>query len=183
MKTFIKRMRNNYSYFPSEHIEPIQILENMNHPMIPKFISYDDESYTSEFIEGVSLGTYVRSSRDPAFGLRVIKDINNFMYNLSEYTKPFKAHWGIIDCQMSCDDIHEGNMLVTKDGRPYIIDFDQFGFFHQNDIFKLLQSANMRLCDSIRSSLLIATSDSHLKMVKARDFRIKELEDRLLSLV
>ena len=48
MKKFIKRMRNNNSYFPSDHIHPLQILENMNHPMIPKLISYDNYAYTCE---------------------------------------------------------------------------------------------------------------------------------------
>ena len=30
--------------------------------------------------------------------------------------------------QFSCDDIHEANIIVTEDGKPYIIDFDQFGY-------------------------------------------------------
>ena len=149
-------MRNNNSYFPSDHIHPLQILENMNHPMIPKIVSYDNETYTCERIEGLSLEEYVRKNRDAAFALKVMQDINNFMYDLTKFTKVDKSGQ---ELQFSCEDIHEANMIVTEDGKPYIIDFDQFGYHHPYTVFKLLQSTNYRLCDSIRSALLLSDTD------------------------
>ena len=173
-------MRNNNSYFPSDHIHPLQILDSMNHPMIPKIVSYDNETYTCERIEGQSLATYVRKNRDAAFALKVIQDINNFMYDLTKFTKVNEKGWKL---QLSCDDMHEANMLVTEDGKPYIIDFDQFGYYHSNVVFKLLQSTNYRLCDSIRSALLLADTD-HIENIKnSYKNRIEKLETKLLEFV
>ena len=171
-------MRNNWSHFPTDHIHPLQILENMNHPMIPKLISYDNETYTCERIEGLSLAEYVRKNRDAAFALKVIQDINNFMYDLTKFTKVNERGWKL---QLSCDDIHEANMIVTEDGKPYIIDFDQFGYHHPYTVFRLLQSTNYRLCDSIRSALLLADTD-HIENIKnSYKKRIAELEEQLLN--
>ena len=50
----------------------------MNHPMIPKLISYDNETYTCERIEGMPLEKYVQKTRDPAFALKLMHDINDF---------------------------------------------------------------------------------------------------------
>ena len=180
-------MRNNNSYFPSDHIHPLQILENMNHPMIPILISYDNETYTCQRVEGLSLAEYVRKNRDAAFALKVIQDINNFMYDLTKFTKVDKDGQ---ELQFSCEDIHEANILVTENGKPYIIDFDQFGYHHPYTVFKLLQSTNYRLCDSIRASLLIASidserADSHKMkaIMQERGKRIKKLEKQLLKYV
>ena len=171
-------MRNNNSYFSADHIHPLQLLENMNHPMIPKLISYDNETYTCQRVEGLSLAEYVRKNRDAAFALKVIQDINNFMYDLTKFTKVNERGWKL---QLSCDDIHEANMIVTEDGKPYIIDFDQFGFYPPNVIFKLLQSTNYRLCDSIRSALLLSDTDRARAVGEAAKKRIAELEEQLLN--
>ena len=171
-------MRNNNSYFPADHIHPLQLLENMNHPMIPKLISYDNETYTCERIEGLSLAEYVRKNRDAAFALKVIQDINNFMYDLTKFTKVNERGWKL---QLSCDDIHEANMIVTEDGKPYIIDFDQFGYYPSYTVFKLLQSTNYRLCDSIRSALLLSDTDRARAVGEAAKKRIAELEEQLLN--
>jgi thiamine kinase-like enzyme len=178
MKKFIKRMRNNNSYFPSDHIHPLQILENMNHPMIPKLISYDNYAYTCEHIEGLSLAESVRKNKGAAFALKVVQDINNFMYDLTKFTKVNEKGWKL---QFSCDDIHEANIIVTEDGKPYIIDFDQFGYYPSYTIFKLLQSTNYRLCDSIRSALLLSDTDRARARGEAAKKRIAELEEQLLN--
>ena len=170
-------MSRNNSYFPVDHVHSLQILSNINHPMIPKIISYDNYTYTCERIEGLSLAEYVRKNRDAAFALKVIQDINNFMYDLTKFTKVNERGWKL---QLSCDDIHEANMIVTEDGKPYIIDFDQFGFYPPNVIFKLLQSTNYRLCDSIRSALLLSDTDRVVCIVKEAKKRIAELEEKLL---
>jgi len=174
-------MRNNNSYFPSDHIHPLQILKNMNHSMIPKLISYDNETYTCERIEGISLAEYVRKNRDAPFALKVLKDVNNFMYDLTKFTKA-STNSGQ-ELQFSCEDIHESNLIITEDAKAYIIDFDQFGFFHPYTVFKLLQSTNFRLCDSIRSALLLADTDKMKAIMQARGKRIAELEERLLKYV
>ena len=171
-------MRNNNSYFSADHIHPLQLLENMNHPMIPKIVSYDNETYTCERIEGLSLAEYVRKNRDAAFALKVIQDINNFMYDLTKFTKVNERGWKL---QFSCEDIHEANILVTEDGKPYIIDFDQFGYHHPYIVFKLLQSTNYRLCDSIRSALLLSDTDRARAVGEAAKKRIAELEEQLLN--
>ena len=86
-----------------------------------------------------------------------------------------------LELQFSCDDIHEANILVTEDGKPYIIDFDQFGYHHPYTVFRLLQSTNYRLCDSIRSALLLADTD-HIENIKnSYKKRIAELEEQLLN--
>jgi len=171
-------MRTNNSYFPSDHIHPLQILENMNHPMIPKIVSYDNETYTCQRVEGLSLAESVRKNKGAAFALKVVQDINNFMYDLTKFTKVDKDGQ---ELQFSCEDIHEANILVTENGKPYIIDFDQFGYHHPYTVFKLLQSTNYRLCDSIRSALLLADSDKMKAIMQERGKRIAELEEQLLN--
>ena len=180
METFIKHMSRNNSYFPVDHVHSLQILSNINHPMIPKIISYDNYTYTCERIEGLSLAEYVRKNRDAAFALKVIQDINNFMYDLTKFTKVNEKGWKL---QFSCDDIHEANMIVTEDGKPYIIDFDQFGYYPSYTIFKLLQSTNYRLCDSIRSALLLSDTDRVVRRSEEDKKRIAELEEKLLKYV
>ena len=108
-------------------------------------------------VEGLSLAESVRKNKGAAFALKVVQDINNFMYDLTKFTK-VNERWAW-KLQFSCDDIHEANIIVTEDGKPYIIDFDQFGYYPSYTIFKLLQSTNYRLCDSIRSALLLSDTD------------------------
>ena len=172
-------MRNNNSYFPSDHIHPLQILENMNHPMIPKLISYDNETYTCERIEGMPLEKYVRKTRDPAFALKLMHDINDFMRELTTHTKAFKENDGpLVNYQLFCDDIHESNLIITEDAKAYIVDFDQFGFFHPYTVFRLMEIANTKLCRSIRDSLLIADTDRVVHRGEEAKKRIAELEEQ-----
>ena len=173
-------MKGNGSFYPNEHQHPLKVLQSLNHWMIPKLISYDNETYTCERIEGLSLAEYVRKNRDAAFALKVIQDVNNFMHDLTKFTKVDKSGQ---ELQFSCEDIHEANMIVTENGKPYIIDFDQFGYYPSYTIFKLLQSANYRLCDSIRSALLLADTD-HIENIKnSYKNRIEKLETKLLEFV
>ena len=173
-------MRDNNSYFPADHIHPLQILENMNHPMIPKLVSYNNYSYTCEHIEGISLENYIRKTRDAALGLKIIKDINNFMYDLTEITKVNDKGQVL---QFLCDDIHGNNIMVTEDGKVSIIDLDQFGFHHPYTIFKILQFTNIRLCGSVRDGLLIGDSDTYSQDSKDKSKHIKKLEEKLLDYV
>ena len=185
-------MRNNNSYFPADHIHPLQILENMNHPMIPKLISYDNETYTCERIEGMSLEKYVRKTRDAAFALKLMHDIYDFMRQLTTHTKAFAGDsagnigdyaGNIVNYQLFCDDIHESNLIITEDARAYIIDFDQFGFFHPYTVFRLMEIANTKLCRSIRDNLLLADTLYIEDIKNSYKNRVTELEEQLLDYV
>ena len=177
-------MRNNNSYFPSDHIHPLQILENMNHPMIPKLISYDNETYTCERIEGMPLEKYVRKTRDPAFALKLMHDINDFMRELTTHTKAFKENDGpLVNYQLFCDDIHESNLIITEDAKVYIIDFDQFGFFHPYTVFSLMEIASTKLNRSIRDNLLLADTLYIEDIKNSYKNRVTELEEQLLDYV
>ena len=177
-------MRNNNSYFPSDHIHPLQILENMNHPMIPKLISYDNETYTCERIEGMPLEKYVQKTRDPAFALKLMHDINDFMRELTTHTKAFKENDGpLVNYQLFCDDIHESNLIITEDAKVYIIDFDQFGFFHPYTVFSLMEIASTKLNRSIRDNLLLADTLYIEDIKNSYKNRVTELEEQLLDYV
>jgi predicted Ser/Thr protein kinase len=177
-------MRDNLSYFPSDHIHPLQILENMNHPMIPKLISYDNETYTCERIEGMPLEKYVRKTRDPAFALKLMHDINDFMRELTTHTKAFKENDGpLVNYQLFCDDIHESNLIITEDAKAYIIDFDQFGFFHPYTVFSLMEIASTKLNRSIRDNLLLADTLYIEDIKNSYKNRVTELEEQLLDYV
>ena len=165
-------MKNNWSHFPRDHIHPLQILENMNHPMIPKLISYDNETYTCERIEGMPLEKYIRKNRDAAcgnaaFALKLMHDIYDFMRQLTTHTKAVSGTGEeIVDYQLFCDDMHESNLIITEDGKAYIIDFDQFGFFHPYTVFSLMEIANTKLCRSIRDNLLLGEIDHQTQLIK-----------------
>jgi len=184
MNSFKKIMKNNWSHFPRDHIHPLQILENMNHPMIPKLISYDNETYTCERIEGMPLEKYVRKTRDPAFALKLMHDINDFMRELTTHTKAFKENDGpLVNYQLFCDDIHESNLIITEDAKAYIIDFDQFGFFHPYTVFSLMEIASTKLNRSIRDNLLLADTLYIEDIINSYKNRVTELEEQLLDYV
>ena len=177
-------MRNNWSHFPTDHIHPLQILENMNHPMIPKLISYDNETYTCERIEGMPLEKYVQKTRDPAFALKLMHDINDFMRELTTHTKAFKENDGpLVNYQLFCDDIHESNLIITEDAKAYIIDFDQFGFFHPYTVFSLMEIASTKLNRSIRDNQLLADTLYIEDIKNSYKNRVTELEEKLLDYV
>ena len=156
----------------------------MNHPMIPKIVSYDNETYTCERIEGMPLEKYIQKTRDPAFALKLMHDINDFMRELTTHTKAFKENDGpLVNYQLFCDDMHCDNLIITEDAKAYIVDFDQFGFFHPYTVFRLMEIANTKLCRSIRDSLLIADTDRVVHRGKEAKNRIAELEEQLLDYV
>ena len=180
-------MRDNNSYFPADHIHPLQILENMNHPMIPKLVSYDNETYTCERIEGMPLERYIRENRDAtgvnaAFALKLMHDINDFMRELTTHTKAFKEDGErIVNYKLFCDDIHQDNLIITEDAKVYIIDFDQFGFFHPYYIFTLMEIASTKLNRSIRDNLLLGEIEYISGLEKKQKNRVAKLEEQLLK--
>lgn len=169
MKTFIKRMVHNSAFASFEHFKPLKALENLNHPLIPKLISYDNNTYECEFIEGVDFFKYIEKTRNVQSGITLVKTINQFMYSLLELQNTSEL-------KLFPDDISCVNIIVTAEGRPYIIDFDQFGFFDTHQILKIFKETNMRLYDSFTLALSTGT-------INKQNTRIKELENKLLSLV
>ena len=188
-------MRGNGSIFPNEHQHPLKIIQSLNHPLIPKLISYDDESYECEFIEGEVLIDYMKRTRNIQLAMSIIKDTNSFFHIMAahkhspaQYMQDILKYRGKVI--LSADDIHEQNIMVTTEGRPYIIDLDQFGWYHPHRVIKLIQYSNIRVCDHIHTSLMVGeNSKSNFYEMKYRNelvinkqnIRIKELEAKLLS--
>jgi hypothetical protein len=187
-------MMDNGSIFPNEHQHPLKIIQSLNHPLIPKLISYDDESYECEFIEGEILIDYMKRTRDVKLAMSIVKDTNAFFHIMAahKYSPAQNELKNLGELILSADDIHDQNILVTTEGRPYIIDLDQFGWYHRYTVFKLIQFSNIRVCDTIRTSLLLGDTNIHnfyeMKhrnelLINKQNTRIKELENKLLSLV
>jgi len=172
MKTFKKNMKPNGSLLKNtnDHHAPLKVLESLNHPLIPKLISYDNESYECEFIKGENLFDYIQRTRNVEWGITLVKTVNEFLYSLLDLknidSKP----------QLFADDISGVNIMVTKEGRPYIVDLDQFGFFETQAVFNIFKETNIRLYDAILLSLLNGT-------VNKQNIRIKNLENKILGLM
>ena len=213
-------MRGNGSFYPNKHQHPLKVLQSLNHPLIPKLISYDDEYYECEFIEGETLIDYTKRTRDVKLAMSIVKDTNAFFHLMAVHehgpdrmaSSHGDGHVGVSATHimsleqlkvedgfkyrgnliLSADDIHEQNIMVTSEGRPYIVDLDQFGWYHPYYVFKLIQFANIRVCDGIHTGMLLGkTSLENFYEMKHRNelvinkqnIRIKKLEAKLLSLV
>ena len=161
-------MKSNSSYGSwSKHFEPLKALESLNHPLIPKLISYDNDAYVYEFIQGENLFDYIQRTKNFQWGITLVKTINEFMHSLLKVQNTSGL-------KLFADDITCVNIIVTTVGRPYIIDLDQFGFFDTYQILKIFKETNMKLYDSITLALLTGT-------INKQNIRIKELEAKLLS--
>ena len=188
-------MKPNGSFFPNNHQHPLKILQGLNHPLIPKLISYDDESYECEFIEGEVLIDYMKRTRDVQLAMSIVKDTNAFFHIIATHkhrltqTEQNKFRYRG-ELTLSADDLHEQNIMVTAEGRPYVIDLDQFGWYHPYRVIKLIQYSNISVSDTINSGLLMGEADEYnfyeMKyrnelVINKQNIRIKELEAKLLS--
>lgn len=168
MKTFKKTMRPNASQFPNMHAHALEKLEELNHPLIPKLYYYDDTEYECEFIEGEDLETYIRRTGDYNLALKVVELVQDLMLQMSktEFTYKWeyshKNYW-----RLAAEDIHSKNILITKEGRPYLIDLDQIGWWHPWTIFKIMMSANIRLTDTLRYAFVHWANDRTTEKLKA----------------
>ena len=171
MKTFKKNMKPNGSLLKNtnDHYAPLKVLQSLNHPLIPKLISYDNESYECEFIEGENLFDYIQRTQDVEWGITLVKTINEFLYSLLKLSHKSEP-------RLFADDISGVNIIVTTEGKPYIIDLDQFGFFETQAILNIFKETNIRLYDAVLLSLLNGT-------VNKQNIRIKALENKLLTLM
>ena len=119
MKTFKKNMKPNGSLLKNtnDHYAPLKVLQSLNHPLIPKLISYDNESYECEFIEGENLFDYIQRTQDVEWGITLVKTINEFLYSLLKLSHKSEP-------RLFADDISGVNIIVTTEGKPYIIDLE-----------------------------------------------------------
>ena len=146
---FKKIMRPNNSAFPNKHESALDALVMLNSSFIPELYSYNDVEYECESIDGESLEDYILRTGDFNRGLEIHQQLNTFMHKMAEI-----EHDGL---RLSADDIHSKNIIVTEKN-AYIVDLDQFGWYHPFVIFKLLQTMNGRICDTVKTSLLMHES-------------------------
>lgn len=159
-----------------DHKRALSVLNMQDYPWIPKLHDYSDTHYECEYIEGEILEEYIRRTGDVDFGLDVVQTINVFMYDLQDefrWLKEGDRPWQ--EMRLCPDDIHSRNILV-RNNQFYIVDLDMFGWFHSYTIFKLIQSTNLRLCDTMRSALLLYDHD---RSCRIRDAKIANLERQL----
>ena len=175
-KTFKKVMRPNSSEFPNMHAHPLEKLEEIEHPLIPKLFYYDDTEYECEFIEGTDFETHIRKTGDYGFGLEVLNLVQDLSFKMSqiefglEFPYSHKLNW-----RMGAEDIHCKNILISAEGKPYLIDLDQIGWWHPFTIFKLINQSTYNMTDSLRYSLLLWSND--LSIQKANQVNKKAAED------
>lgn len=153
---FTKIMRPNASAFPDKHYEALKQLENIDHPLIPKLYEYDNISYECEYIDGEDLETYIQKTGDIDFAYSVLESVNDLLQKLS------KIEFG--DLKLSAEDIHSKNILVSN-GKPYLIDLDQIGWWHPYTIFKIIMTTNMNICNTLQTSLLLYDAKYHIQIL------------------
>lgn len=146
---FKKIMRPNSSAFPNEHESALDALSMLDSPFIPELYSYNDIEYECEFIEGEPLEDYILRTGDFQRGLEIHQQLNTFMHKIACIKNDTLL--------LSCNDIHSKNVIITEENM-YIVDLDQFGWYHPFVVFRLLQAMNDRICDTIKTSLLMHES-------------------------
>lgn len=177
-------MRPNSSEFPYDHAHPISKVEELNHPLIPKLYYYDDNKYECEYIDGEDLVTYLERTGDISTGILVYELVQDLMIKMSKISNTHNWEdysWKGPDLawKLGCDDIHAKNILVTNEGKPYLIDFDQFGWYHPYTIFKLLDNNTGRISDAMRYAML--AWDSKVVLYKVVD-QNKEMHEKNVRL-
>lgn len=167
-------MRPNASEFPDKHYEALKQLENIDHPLIPKLYEYDDISYKCEYIDGEDLETYIQKTGDIDFAYSVLESVNDLLQKLS------KIEFG--DLKLSAEDIHSKNILVSN-GKPYLIDLDQIGWWHPYTIFKIIMTTNVNICNTLQTSLLLydikCNLDKHKITIDSLSAKHKILSDKM----
>ena len=147
--TFKKIMRPNNSAFPDKHESALDALVMLNSSFIPELYSYNDVEYECECILGESLEDYILRTGDFNRGLEIHQQLNTFMHKMAQIEQD--------GLRLSAEDIHSKNIIITEEN-AYVVDLDQFGWYHPFVIFKLLQTMNDRICDTIKTSLLMHES-------------------------
>tara|TARA_B100001057_G_scaffold141570_1_gene141266 strand:- start:3285 stop:3821 length:537 start_codon:yes stop_codon:yes gene_type:complete len=112
-------------------------LEELNHPLIPKH---------GENIKGEDLENYIQKTGDLDFAYAVLEYINNLLLQLAKIKNN--------DLRLSAK-INSKNILI-RDGAPYFV--DQIEWVHSHEVFKIIMSTNVDICNSLHTSLLLYES-------------------------
>jgi serine/threonine protein kinase len=153
--TFKKKMRPNASQFPDMHGYALEKLEELNHPLIPKLYYYDDNEYECEFIDGLTLETFIMKTGDYNVALNVLEQVNDLMMQMAKVESNHEWNYKLdLKWRLAAEDIHPTNILIDKNGNPYLIDLDQIGFWHPFTIYQLMMNAHMKLTDCLRYTFI-----------------------------
>lgn len=144
-----KRFKDNRSAYPTQHKIPIDRLLELNHPMVPKIIEYDDKKITYEYVEGIALKeTSMRSVEDMMWVLSECMDFMNTLTGIKTLIeKKFPENKELF---LFADDIHSLNLIITPDRQLKIIDLDMIGFFHKKDVYRYLNRNYFYIVDFFR---------------------------------
>ena len=112
-------------------------IKDFNHPLIPKTMLNAD---------GEDLESYIQKTGDIDFAYEVLGSINDLLYQLSKIKSD--------DLRLSAK-INSKNMLICND-TPYFV--DQIEWVASHEIFKIIMSTNVDICNSLQTSLLLYES-------------------------
>ena len=113
----------------------MNFIEEYNHPLIPKTT-----------LNGEDLESYIQKTGDIDFAYEVLGSINDLLYQLSKIKSD--------DLRLSAK-INSKNILICSD-TPYFV--DQIEWVHPQEVFKIIMSTNMDICNSLQTSLLLYES-------------------------
>ena len=115
----------------------MNFIKDFDHPLIPKTMLNSD---------GEDLESYVQKTGDIDFAYEVLGSINDLLYQLSK----IKSN----DLRLSAK-INSKNILICND-IPYFV--DQIEWVAPHEIFKIIMSTNVDICNSLQTSLLLYES-------------------------
>ena len=145
-------------------------IKDFDHPLIPKTMLKAD---------GEDLETYVQKTGNIDFAYEVLGSINDLLYQLSK----IKSN----DLRLSAK-INSKNILICND-TPYFV--DQIEWVSPHEVFKIVMSTNVDICNSLQTSLLLyesmgwrdaAFTPEDLSLIKKQKQHVKNLETKIDSL-
>ena len=112
-------------------------IKDFDHPLIPKI----------RLADGEDLESYVQKTGDIDFAYEVLGSINDLLYQLSKIKSD--------DLRLSAK-INSKNILICDD-TPYFV--DQIEWVAPHEVFKIIMSTNVDICNSLNTSLLVYESN------------------------
>lgn len=168
-------MSPNRGDLPQFRSSAIELALKTNSSIMPKVISYDDESVEYEYVEGVTLQHYLKRTGNYNLARKVTEDCLNFLFDLSKNTFIHNRKEYIL----CADDIHDQNIIVSPEENFYVVDFDQFSWVHKYTYFRIIQDSCQKLTDNIRSILIDYDNQSVKKMYTDKVREINKLRKLL----
>ena len=116
-----------------------------------------DTNFTKEFdhslipittlhADAENLESYMQKTGDIDFAYAVLESINDFLQQLSKIKSD--------DLRLSAK-VNSKNILISND-KPYFV--DQIEWVHSYEVFKIIMSTNVDICNSLHTSLLLYES-------------------------